>query len=628
MGAIYGLVGWTDLHAAASIGKRLAHRGRDGAEWSPGRDIVFGARGSRLLIDLQEHGPVAFDGAIDNRREVAQWLGRRDAGVLGPADDAQLLFEVVSTHGVEGLARLAGVFGAALWLGSERRLLLVRDRLGYAPLSFALLGERCLFASEAKALLALDELPLRLNRGALQATLTRGRPPPGLSCFDGIYPVPPGSCIELRPGRMSGRRFWGFPAGPSSAIESDRLACLRAAFLDAVRRETAAYGRIGIGLSGGFHSALIAAGVRTVAGGREVHTYTAGYGVDDPRLGQAERTARVLGTRHHSLIVSPADLPALLPWVAWLLEDPVGAEDLPLLFLAAREASSTVDLFLTGSGCAELFGETGRHRLARLALRFPMLRTPLAELYHGLAGLPPRSWLGRLAQTILRRRAPGIPRIRGAAASDSLSDLPSAGPGAFGTLLRAEFLQSPPSPPAEHLVAAAGTRLNAAMTDPAFFVAAFELADGVHGDGRPIPGGLRRSCGRLLPALERERPASDRAVYRSAEVGAVLDTMAAEMLSPERVRARDLFDPEEVQALVKRRSGARHQPRRAERLWSLLLVEAWCQAYIDRRGAAPAGRVPAARRHGGSGPAADPMTRRRRSDASTLRGDLSPPAGA
>lgn len=625
MGAIYGLVGSTDLRAARTIGTRLTHRGRDGAEWSPGHDVVLGARGSRLLIDLQEHGPVAFDGAIDNRREVAQWLGRRDAAILGPADDAQLLFEVVSTRGVDGLARLAGVFAAALWLGSERRLLLVRDRLGYAPLSFALLGERWVFASEAKALLALDDLPIRLNRSALQATLIRGRPPPGLSCFEGIYPVPPGSCIELRPGGSSGRRFWEFPARPSGGIESDRLARLRAAFLDAVRRETAAYGRVGIGLSGGFHSALMAAGVRTVAGGREVHTYTAGYGSDDPRLARAERVAEALGTRHHPLIVSPADLPALLPWVAWLLEAPVGAEDLPLLFLVAREASSRVDLFLTGSGCAELFGETGRHRLARLALRFPVLRPALAELYQGLTGQAPGSWLGRLAETLLRRGAPAIPRVRGAPPSDSRSDLPPAGPGAFGTLLRAEFLQSPPSPPAEHLVAAAGARLNAAMTDPAFFVAALELADGVRGVGRPITGGLRRSCARLVPVLEVERARSGRRAARTAEFGAVLDSMAAEMLSPERVRARGLFDPADVEALLGRSRTAR-QPRRAERLWSLLLVEAWCQAYLDRRGAAPAGRVPSARRP--EPPSVEPAVRRRRPDASTLRGDLPPPAGA
>ena len=620
MGAIYGLVGWTDLHAAEAVGQRLAHRGRDTCAWSPGRGVVLGARGTRLLIDLQEQGPVAFDGVIDNRREVAQWLGRRDAAIVGPADDAQLLFELVSTRGVEALARLAGVFAAALWLGSERQLLLVRDRLGYAPLSFALLGERCVFASEAKALLALDELPIRLNRGALQATLDRGRPPPGLSCFEGIYPVPPGSCIELRPGRLSGRRFWEFPPGRTSVIESDRLASLRAAFLDAVRRETTAYGRVGIGLSGGFHSALMAAGVRTVAGGREVHTYTAGYGVEDPRLARAKSVAQALGTRHHPLVVLPADVPALLPWVAWLLEEPVGAADLPLLFLAAREASSTVDLFLTGSGCAELFGETGRHRLARLALRFPILRTALAELYQGVAGRPARSWLGRMAEMALRRCAPGMPRIRGVAPSDGLSELPPVGPGAFGTLLRAEFLHSPPSPPTEHLVAAAGTRLNAAMTDPGFFVAAFELADGA--------GGLRRSCGRLVPLPVHQWPSRRRPAHRSTEFVAVLDSMAAEMLSPERVRARGLFDPGDVQALVTRRSGTRRRLQRADQLWSLLLVEAWCQAYLDRRGAAPAGRMPSARRQDTLAPTAEPAAGRRGPDASTLPGDLSPPAGA
>ncbi|HKU61158.1 MAG TPA: asparagine synthase-related protein [Gemmatimonadales bacterium] len=627
MGAIYGLVGWADLQAAEAVGRRLAHRGRDGAAWSPGHGVVLGARGSRLLVDLQEHGPVAFDGAIDNRREVAQWLGRRDAAALGPADDAHLLFEVVSTHGVEGLARLGGVFAAALWLGSERRLLLVRDRLGYAPLSFALLGERCVFASETKALLALDELPIRLNRGALQTTLTRGRPPPGISCFDGIYPVPPGSCIELRPGRTSGRRFWEFPPGPTNAIESDRLARLRASFLDAVRRETSAYARVGIGLSGGFHSAIIAAGVRTVAGGREVHTYTAGYGAEDLRLSEAERVALALGTRHHPLIVSPADLPALLPWVAWLLEEPAGAEDLPLLFLAAREASSTVDLFLTGSGCAELFGETGRHRLARLALRYPMLRGPVAELYAHAAGVRPGSRFGRMAQAFLRYRSPAHPRVRGTASGDGLPNLPPTGPGAFGALLRAEFLASPPSPPAEHLVAAAGARLNAAITDPTFFVAALELADGARARGGPITAGLRRSCARLMPALERQTSARGQSVHHSAELCAVLDGMAAEMLTPERVRARGLFDPAEVQAVVAGRPRRGQRPERAARLWSLLLVEAWCQAYLDRRGAAPAGRVPSARRQDSSAPR-DPAARRHRPDASTLRGDLPPPAGA
>jgi hypothetical protein len=158
------------------------------------------------------------------------------------------------------------------------------------------------------------------------------------------------------------------------------------------------------------------------------------------------------------------------------------------------------------------------------------------------------------------------------------------------------------------------------MTDPGFFVAAFDLADSA--------GGLRRSCGGLVPLLVHQWPSRGRPAHRSTELVAVLDSMAAEMLSPERVRARGLFDPGDVQALVTRRSGTPRRLQRADQLWSLLLVEAWCQAYLDRRGAAPAGRMPSARRQDTLAATAEPTARRRRSDASTLRGDLSPPAGA
>jgi asparagine synthase (glutamine-hydrolysing) len=592
MGAIYGLVGWTDLEAAQMLGGRLEHRGRYGAEWSPGHALVLGARGSRLLVDLQEHGPVAFDGAIDNRRELGQWLGRRDAATLGPAEDAQLLFEVVSVRGVEGLARVGGVFAAALWLGSERRLLLVRDRSGFAPLYFAPLGERAVFASEMKALLALDEIPARLDRASLQLALATGRVPIGASCLEGIYPVAPGTCLELRQGRLAASRFWQLPASAASAgTEAEQLARLRASFLDSVRRQTAAYGRVGIGLSGGFHSALVAAGVRTVAGGREVHTYTAAYGADDPCLARGERIARELGTRHHPLIVAPSDLPALLPWIAWLLEAPVGAEELPLLFLAAREASGTVDLFLSGQGQAELFGETWPQRLASVALRYQLLRGPLEELYHlETAGIAPRSSVARLLHAVLGRNA-DPPAIIGAPAVAELDAPPLPGPDAFGEVLRAELLRRPAAPGAERLFAAAGARLNAATTDPAFVTVALELAD----TQNRRSAGLRRAGARLLPRIGLERAPSGPSGFRSAPLEAALDGIAAELLSPARVRARGIFPPRYVESVATRQGGRRDRGRN-RRLWSLLLTEAWCQSYLDRRGAAPAGRVPSARR--------------------------------
>src|SRR5688572_6259595 len=156
VGALYGILGAADHAELGVLGNRLAHRGREAAEWSPGRDLHLGIRGARRLVDVQEHGPVAFEGVIDNRGEIAGLLRRRDGDAVGPAQDAGLVFELVDSLGAEGLARLAGQFAVAIWHGPERRLLLARDPMGGAPLYFTTTRDRLVFASEYKALLALD----------------------------------------------------------------------------------------------------------------------------------------------------------------------------------------------------------------------------------------------------------------------------------------------------------------------------------------------------------------------------------------------------------------------------------------------------------------------------------------
>src|SRR5687768_18571330 len=89
MGALYGILGAADHTELRALGDRLAHRGREAAEWWPGRDLYLGIRGARRIVDVQEHGPVAFDGAIDNRGEIARLLRRRDGAAVAPADDAE-----------------------------------------------------------------------------------------------------------------------------------------------------------------------------------------------------------------------------------------------------------------------------------------------------------------------------------------------------------------------------------------------------------------------------------------------------------------------------------------------------------------------------------------------------------
>ena len=56
-----------------------------------------------------------------------------------------------------------------------------------------------------------------------------------------------------------------------------------------------------------------------------------------------------------------------------------------------------------------------------------------------------------------------------------------------------------------------------------------------------------------------------------------------ELLAPDRVRARGLFDIEAVETLKREHlSGVRTH---ADRLWTLMVLEQWMREYLDRRGA-------------------------------------------
>ena len=100
----------------------------------------------------------------------AQSLGRTHPEKSLPEQDVELLHELVGTHGLEGLGQVAGQFAAAVWIPASGRLVLVRDRIGYAPLYFTLDRGRVIFASEYKALLAIAERSRRLP------IATRSRP--------------------------------------------------------------------------------------------------------------------------------------------------------------------------------------------------------------------------------------------------------------------------------------------------------------------------------------------------------------------------------------------------------------------------------------------------------------------
>lgn len=589
MGAIYGILGDASAAELAGIGERLAHRGPASATWSPVGGLHLGVRGTASVVQAQAGGSLVFDGAIDNRRDLGRQLGRARPNDLGPTQDAALLAELVGTEGREGLARVAGQFAAAVWEPSTRRLLLTRDRIGYAPLYFTHDQGRVVFASEYKALLALDSIRAVPNRETLQAFQFTKWLRPGASCLQGVYPVAPGSCVEVEAGGIRSSRYWDIPVRIEHDDEERHAERLREVFLDILRDQLAPYSRIGVSLSGGLDSAIMAAGVRHVAGDREVHTFSAGYGADDRELVNAGRVAAELGTTHHPLVMDPDDLPGLLPWMIWHTEEPIGREDIAYLYVAAREASRYVDLLVTGFGFDGLFAGQPRHRLVNMSIKYPFLRGPLEEFYDYVhRSIEPRSLVGRaLRNAYFRGGEFPAPRVIGAGDPAPFAGFPTGGEQPMTTFLRSGFLVAPYQSPVERLYAGEGLRVNAHHTDPRFLAAAFSIPDSLKIHGKTQKYILRKACAGLISDSILATGKSFNRLKHDAHLSDVLDRMADDLLAPALVRERGLFDPAYVARLRQRRAGIPYSQERAYRVWTLLLTELWMQTFVDRRGAAP-----------------------------------------
>jgi asparagine synthase (glutamine-hydrolysing) len=353
---------------AAAMLARLAHRGPDdeGAERHEG--VVLGARRLSIIDLAGGHQPiadgagrvaVAQNGELYNHAELAAELraaGRR----FRTRCDTEVLVHGYAEWGVEGLlARLRGMFAFAIHDRERGRLLLARDRFGEKPLFYARAGRRFLFASELTALLASGLVPFRVDRRALECVLAVHYVPGELSAVEGVRKLPPGHWLELdvRTGGLAVNEYWDLdPDAPGPGDGREAEARVREGVAVAVRRCLVADVPVGLFLSGGLDSSVLAAEARRQ--GADLATFSVGF--DDERLDEsafAREMAAFLGGRHVEVRFRAAEALAALADAPRYLDEPVGDPAALTVHLLARVArDGGVKVVLSGEGADELFG--------------------------------------------------------------------------------------------------------------------------------------------------------------------------------------------------------------------------------------------------------------------------------
>ncbi len=193
----------------------LEHRGPDDVAIQQDEHAVLGHR--RLsIIDLDggrqplrnEDGSVwlVCNGEIYNHLTLRREL---EAGGyrFQTRSDSEVILALYERDGDALLQHLRGMFAFALWDSRKRRLLAARDHLGQKPLYYASTSHGFAFASEIKALLALDPSLRRLDLAALEQYFTLRLIAPPRSMFQGVRKVPPGHLLVVEEGvsRRCGR---------------------------------------------------------------------------------------------------------------------------------------------------------------------------------------------------------------------------------------------------------------------------------------------------------------------------------------------------------------------------------------------------------------------------------------
>src|SRR5580700_2317759 len=217
MCGIAGIIGsQASIDTVSLMTERLRHRGPDGAGvWAePG--VAIGHR--RLsILDLShaadepmvwgEH-VLTYNGEIYNYRALRAAL----PGPWRSTGDTEVLLHLLARDGRGCLGGLAGMFAFGCWDDRERRLLLVRDRLGIKPLYYRVLPDGIAFASELKALLELGQP--EIDQSAVRDFLFHGYIPAPKSIYRGIAKLPAGHTLTWVNGRIDIERYWN----PSTAI--------------------------------------------------------------------------------------------------------------------------------------------------------------------------------------------------------------------------------------------------------------------------------------------------------------------------------------------------------------------------------------------------------------------------
>lgn len=392
------------------MGAALKHRGpNDGGIFHDDASGIGFAFRRLSILDLSPEGHqpmfsasgrfvIVFNGEVYNHEEIkadlglTHWRGR---------SDTEVILEAIERWGLtSAVQRFVGMFAIGLWDRQDKKLFLVRDRLGIKPLYYGRAGTNFVFASELKAIWQHSNFEGEINRDVLALYMRHNYVPSPHCIYKKLNKLQPGFILTLNSAQEEPtlHQYWSARevarqgvASPLDVNEIEAIEQLHEKLLAAVGLRMISDVPIGAFLSGGVDSSAVVALMQSQSN-RPIKTFTIGFQEDQYNEARhAKKVAQHLGTDHTELYLTAQDALDVVPLLPSMYDEPFADCSQIPTFLVSKLAKSGVTVSLSGDGGDELFGGYNRYistkKIWNRIRRVPQGLRSIAT--HAILNIPP-----------------------------------------------------------------------------------------------------------------------------------------------------------------------------------------------------------------------------------------------
>ena len=276
-------------------------------------------------------------------------------------DNSEIYKHLVTTDSSrDTIKALRGSFALAVVNTGNKhtKLTLARDIYGARSMYYLQTRQALFFASEMKCFLALEEFKPEVNPEALDYYLSCGFISDRQTLLKQVYKVLPGEMVEFENGKVKHLKYWNpmpceqSPLDINHWIQATWTNLKNATTTQLPRKE----GEVGIALSGGLDSSLIAATLKHVSRDSKIISFSLDYGDgDSSELDMAMKISKYLDMDCRIVKLNTEKIVKDLEQLQWLYDEPlVKFTFIPTYYLMAAAREQVKTLF-TGDGGDELF---------------------------------------------------------------------------------------------------------------------------------------------------------------------------------------------------------------------------------------------------------------------------------